>query len=478
MFSINRQIKYSLVWKIVFVMLLYSISILLSAKYNYLVSGILIISGVILYFYLSTDKEKNYLNSEALFSGIWLFTIGLAQLRIMEYQVIWNHRTWVVLGLAHISFFIGIEFSKKINSCLNNSKDMTKLQNYFHYSTDNAEILFKITICTQCIGIIIFMIHILSKGYIPMLESHNNQRAYHSFYSRLVVLYVASYVSGGMSVFLIKKSVISKKRKIWLGINSFFIVFVIPVITVQRGQFLTAALIVVAFVYLLSDKKFIIVVLSLIIMLGTYQLGSTLRGYTNDQFKNLFPVKERTDSEDSLAQIDRDDVVNQIVFTYTYFTVSHDNFDSAVTNSEVRTNGVLQAKPFSVILRFPQLRKSIADAEVEIKKFFVKPYFNTYNLIGYFYFDFGIFGVIVLMILWSFIFGIFEKLAVMSENPFFITLYGIFLIPVFFCFFSSWMSNFTIWLYCGTTMLMFLGYKYLVFRKEKNMQIHQISERG
>ena len=198
MFSINRQIKYSLVWKIVFVMLLYSISILLSAKYNYLVSGILIISGVILYFYLSTDKEKNYLNSEALFSGIWLFTIGLAQLRIMEYQVIWNHRTWVVLGLAHISFFIGIEFSKKINSCLNNSKDMTKLQNYFHYSTDNAEILFKITICTQCIGIIIFMIHILSKGYIPMLESHNNQRAYHSFYSRLVVLYVASYVSGGM----------------------------------------------------------------------------------------------------------------------------------------------------------------------------------------------------------------------------------------------------------------------------------------
>ena len=123
MFSINRQIKYSLVWKIVFVMLLYSISILLSAKYNYLVSGILIISGVILYFYLSTEQRKKLFKFRSIILGNLAVHHSLAPLRIMEYQVIWNHRTWVVLGFGHIfSFFIGIEFSKKINSCLNNSK--------------------------------------------------------------------------------------------------------------------------------------------------------------------------------------------------------------------------------------------------------------------------------------------------------------------------------------------------------------------
>ena len=62
---------------------------------------------------------------------------------------------------------------------------------------------------------------------------------------------------------------------------------------VHRGIFLSAAIFLTAGIYLSSTKKLYVLVLSLVLILGIYQMGSVLRGYSENQLQEIFPSDKK-----------------------------------------------------------------------------------------------------------------------------------------------------------------------------------------
>ena len=71
------------------------LSMLLNPVNHYLSSLLLIVSAVALYFLIVLyPAQRNWMDIRAVFTGVWLGTIGLATLRLTEYQEPWQAKTW------------------------------------------------------------------------------------------------------------------------------------------------------------------------------------------------------------------------------------------------------------------------------------------------------------------------------------------------------------------------------------------------
>ena len=139
----------------------------------------------------------------------------------------------------------------------------------------------------------------------------------------------------------------------------------------------------------------------------------------------------------------------KLSFAYTYLTVSHDNFNEAVQNSTQYTYGLRQFAPFNVILRSSFIEQKINSGEY----YLVRDHLNTTNLIGDAYYDLHEWGVLLLMFVWSFAFGIIQSFREEAQGAISLAVLGNAMTPVALCFFATWMSNFAIWLIWGTELL-------------------------
>ncbi len=457
--------------------LLYSIVILCSYILSYLFSSknpviscsILFIIGVVGYFVLAI-RLKNYLSSLAIFTGVWLITIGLSQLRLNTYQTTWGIKTWVLLCSGHFSFILGshfVYFIKKVNMP-HVKKINLEITSYFDRKIFKKNFLI-VTLAFSYLGILAFIANVLVRGYIPAFITQNNQNAYFEFYTRYHIFYVASLVTCGLSYFMIVKWEVARIFKFLLAINIFILLIIIPLLQVQRGTFLTGALIYISVVYYIGDRSFVSLVKNVVIIIIVFAFGTFLRGYSNEQLSSFFPQTKSYESSESYESyeprnapegLERESdsgsaLPPKVLFLYAYLTVSHENFNSVVVNSTANTNGVWQLKPFNVLLRSKVLNEKIDVAKKLAEKYMVRPYLNTFNLITMAYFDFGLLGVILFMVFWSSIFGIIENFALEIRDPFSTSLYGVCLTPIGLCFMNPWLSEFTIWLLWGTILLIF-----------------------
>lgn len=425
---------------------------------------ILIVVGLLLYLYESFIN-KNFLNSVGLFSFIWMCTIGLSQLRLIEYQKYWISNTWFLLYLAHLSYIIGNFISGKIFHRFKFTKKVKIIIKHLFVYNKN---LYVTVLVFSYIGILSFIANVLIKGYVPAFISHLNQNAYSSFYTRFHIFYVASLPICGFSYFMIRKWKLNKNQKFLLYANIMIIMIIIPLMIVQRGTFLIAALILISAVYFSWDRNILSIIICILIIIPLFLLGTFLRGYTSEQLDHFFPQSTKIETqimnEDDINVSITEEIPNtfqlpsKIAFIYAYLTVSHENFNSAVTNKYFSTYGIWQIKPFNVILRSEKINDLIAKAQYQTEQHMVRNYLNTFNLITFAFYDFGILGVLIFPLLWSLLFGLVEQMISVFNDPFSVTLYGVCLTPICMSFFEPWFSNFTLWLLFGSILLIFVIY--------------------
>ena len=86
----------------------------------------------------------------------------------------------------------------------------------------------------------------------------------------------------------------------------------------------------------------------------------------------------------------------------------------------------------------------------------VRDHLNTINLIGYVYYDFGVVGVAVFMLLWSFAFGVIQACYEKGKGIFSLMALGVAMTPIALCFFDPWMSEFIQWVYWGEVLILFM----------------------
>lgn len=482
------------------VVLFYVIAFFMS-KWQYSITGFFMIAAGIagyIYFVYTGSEKRNFLKMTAVFTIAWVATIGIAQMRLNpSYQRTWQLVTWICLALAHLAFLIANDLAHRAFPWFERKFSFKKLnKNRFplHYERrDNR--LFWITVAAAAIGVAFFVANILIKGYVPFFASAENDRAYVEFYTRLHIFVVASMISGGLAYYCLRKCNLNLVQKIICVLIILVMIFAIPMLLVQRGTFIAVALILTTVIYLCSKKRrFLLLLACLVLMLGVYQLGTSLRSYTEGQLVYLFQTenvetdkdKEEDKEEDKKEEVEKKDKYKkpaEIIkiklspgqaYFYAYLSVSHDNFNQVVQGKKENSWGLLQLIPFNVILRNNSINEKIAEVEVPQ----VTTYLNTNNLVGYAYMDFGLIGVAGLMLLWSFGFGLIEAFERRYKGPFISLAYGVTMLPIALCFFNAWMSYFTTWLLWGTVLLMFILASFTRKKRIMKLEDRQAVERS
>lgn len=491
---------------------------------HYIASLILIFAGISSYFYFAKQDNVSYIKLKAVFSGVWLLTIGLATMKFLEYQVPWEKYTWLHLCLSHTFFLFANDMARDTFTSLENKFNLKKLNIRkfpFRYELVPERLFWVATVATL-IGITSFLINVRIKGYIPFFVSDSNPDAYVDFYTRFHTFVVASLVSAGLAYYTLKKIQLSKLRQILLTSYIVILVFILPILLVQRGTFINAALILTTVIYTMSNRKFRVLFICLVIIFGGYLLGSMLRGYTDDQLNQFFVPKEITSttaqqstplnssssisstngaiestslqepsstiplpsasptataelasptepvsqvevtsSSETISTIGDDTIRTfrlppQAAFLYSYLTVSHDNFNSAVEKNTTFTWGIWQIEPFNVLIRSDWVELKLEAAELNSQGHRVMYHLNTFNLVSKAFYDFGIIGVIFFISLWSYAFGLVEEFNKKYEGIFSTLAYGVIMTPVALCFMNPWLSIFSVWLMWGTILIMFV----------------------
>ena len=134
------------------------------SKTNNFAAGFTLVGlAVVIYFAIIISSKWNWLDIRAVFSGVWIGTIGLAAFRLAAYQEEWELKTWVLLSLAYFSFHIGVNIgiltSDKIYNWLLNASSKLNFKRV-SFSFKNQR-LFSICVITTLIGIITFVINVM-----------------------------------------------------------------------------------------------------------------------------------------------------------------------------------------------------------------------------------------------------------------------------------------------------------------------------
>lgn len=438
----------------------------------YLTSLILIAAAICLYFGIVMGvADRNWLDIRAVFAGIWLGTIGLATFRFAGYQKQWQVETWIIVTLAYAAFELGADFGiaggRKWYPAVSKKIKNLKLGRLRLEMQGNR--MFAICVIVTLLGLVCFSINVAIKGFIPCFSDDVN--AYKNFYTKFHVFSTAATGVSGLCYYCIRTQKLKLWKKLVLFLCIFYLVFAFPIMVVSRGVFIVVALSLTVAVFYMHEKKLVALITCLVVILGVYWGASSLRNYTDGQLKVFFnatqptetvatePVEtepfetEPVETEPPEDEEPGFELPPKLLFLYGYLTVSHDNLNEAVLHLQEYTWGIRQLKPFNVILRNQWIDEKNEAAEY----YQVNVYLNTTNLIGDFYYDFGVIGVAVFMLLWSFVFGVIQSVYECGEGPFALLALGNTMTPVALSFFSSWMSGFNFWMFWGVALLLALA---------------------
>lgn len=432
---------------------------------HYISALLLLIGSVVLYFLFAvTLDSKNYLSLKAVFTLVWLFTIGLADLKLVDYQEQWQRNTWFLLALAYAMFQIGILLGSRLGGKI--ADRLTKkrgLQRGRLKLELRPERLFGICVVVSAVGLICFVANVCIRGWIPYFVKETGM--YAQFYTKFYLFAVAASMISGLCYYCLKTQQLAKWKKAILIFCILYSTFIFPILVVSRGTFICSALSLTAAIFYLNKKKFWVLVTCVVVMFGVYEIGSAARNYTSDQLNALFQPSEiviNPGTDNPLEPDDNPNIENpgkltfqlpgKVAFLYSYLTIGHDNFNEAVQNATEYTYGVRQLKPFNVLLRSSKIDNIIDNGE----RCLVRPYLTTINLIGNSYYDLRWFGVGFFMLVWAIGFGMIESCYLKGKGIFSLLVLGNTLTPVVLCFFESWMSEFSVWMHWGLILILCL----------------------
>ncbi|MGX8832889.1 O-antigen polymerase [Amedibacillus sp. YH-ame6] len=431
---------------------------------NYVGSILILIEAIVLYFVFAKWND-NFMSLSALYTGIWLGTIGLANLQLLKYQKPWVSETWIYVVLAFFIFNVMILLGNRLGDKSSDkvARWLQTERKSFKFEVQNNRIYY---ICVS-ITIISFICLLLTwkiVGFLPFFVT-NDPAAYLKFYTKFHLITQASTIISGLCYYAIKKCDLTKAKKIILYICIFYLIFFMPIIVVARGIFICSALSLTTAVFFLNGKKFFILILCLAFTFGGYELGSFGRHYSSKALDSFFEPKE-LGGEEGDVEVNPNDIQAKFklppkaAFLYSYFTVSHDNFNLAVRKAEDYTYGVRQLHPFKFVLK-----RVFGEYDKNYEFYKIKPSLTTTNFLGTSFYDLRYIGVALFLSIWGFVFGIIETLYRKIKHPILLLVHGNNLSPVFLCFFSAFVNQVSYWMYLAVIILLF----FLVCYKKKKV---------
>ena len=432
--------------------------------------------GFFLYYSI---KSKNLFDLRAILYGSITGAIAVCQLRISQIQEVWKAETWCLFALALSFFTIGYAITELIE--INGSKSEETQEKVFFKRfvfKFNPKKVYYTTIFLAVMPIVFFCIQVAIKGFIPIFVQRYD--AYILFYTRLSIFINLVIFSAPLAFWCLKNMKLNLGQRILM-----YSILPLPTIIfqlmVQRGLFVWSICILLIMVYLQCKHKVLGVTLVVGLLIFGILFSSAMRAIPADAMREIWKLDEEVEIGNDSDSSDEDEEFEEggknhssvikikipsfVYAPYYYIINGMENFNEMVGNIEQHSYGLRQITPFTVVLRFPALKEAIA----KHPNFRILPN-STACLIYDFYYDFGVIGVIIEMLLLGILCAIVQKLGKEKNNLFAILEYGVLLAIILTAFFAAWISEFGSWLFAGTALLIFLYVYFEVIKKPKSKE--------
>lgn len=411
----DYQLDFSIIVSVSIVMIA---SWILSLFQFYLASGLLfILLGVIL-FIVYFRSTKNYLNSRGLYLFVWLFAIGLSALKLHPLQVAWKKETWICLWGSVVFFIVGYNLARRL-------KIVAPRIKVKHVSEYRMIILYSFGIFS------VFVLEVIAAGTVPLFSS--NMSAYANFgLPYLHYITVSSVLITPFSIVYLFFNRVSKTKLLVLAAVN-IVMLMIPVLIVSR-QLLILGLLFCFFTIMelkgTSRIPFKTIGICMIGIIIGWAFLSNSRNQNDEYIKYVFHLDDKMS------------VSSYQMYMYLAFNI--DNFNDAVNNIQGHSIVLHSLNPLLTLTGTKGIISSLVSEQMPTR---FLPVFTTYSFLLSPYEDLGVLGVMLYCAGIGLLTGLFEKKNLEQKNVKTIVLHVVVNYCLIFSFFSSFLSNTSIWVY-------------------------------
>ncbi len=403
---------------IIIITIAYVLSFILAKLELFLLSGLIFIGLGIGLFAFYFKATKNYLNSRGIYLLLWLTSIGLACMKLHPMQVQWKNQTWICLWLSTCLFIIGYSFTFTNNIPSFIIKDI-------RMSSFNSILII------SCVILMVFLFEVAVFGGIPMFS--HDMSAYHSFaLPFLHYITVSCVLIAPMTIIHLYTNRSSKIEKYILLLDN-IIMFMIPLLIVSR-QLLLMGLIFIFFTFLeLHDTS------KIPIRYLLYFVTAMVVAW-------IFLTKARHQSDEYIRYVFKlDDKMSVPLYrVYMYIAFNFDNFNDIVGRIEGYSYFLYSLNP---LLTFTGTKGIVTKmSDIVLPERFL-PVYTTYPYIIAPYKDLGVIGVVIYSIAIGYFTGIIEMRNIRIKTSKTILSHTVLNYCLIFSFFTSFLSNTSIWGY-------------------------------
>ncbi len=378
--------------------------------------------GIFLLLIISLFKKGTDVFSPArLFVIIWSFAIGLTDLKLSRYQIIWTDYSWIMIIISLFSMLTGmfivyvINIDKQVNR-------IDVVRNSFKRDSFNSTKLFQYVIILFLAYLVSYIVSALVIGYIPFFTLFPGvaRNDWGIFGFGLFVQSFPAIIYFIILYFIITKE--QKKQKIILAL-----VFLVTCFTyaflLQRYYVVFAIILSAVSMYyitnLLRVKNVLIItaiILVIIFSMTFVRLTGTIANYLYFLSDMKFSVKYSLLTE-----------------PYMYIAMNLENYAHSVDKINSFTYGIFS---FDFVFALTGIKHQMVEyLKLPKYPFLLSNNYNTYTMFFIYYWDFGILGLgLIPMMLGAIFANLYYK---MRRNPNLntISVYSIFSFVIIFSFF-------------------------------------------
>ena len=399
---------------------------------NVVISALVMLIAIV-YFGLAWKINRSPLSGKAVFVAIWIFSFGLALLRLHPLQEPWCQTTWLCIIGSLGGFLIGYDFVSHIIVRRQKHKSYVQLeaikQAVFPGAAEVVVVLFGIAI------LIAFVADVLHSGYIPILSS--DMSAYMEFgmqYVHYLTVCSGIYPALVTSIMLLHGGVRLKKSMLTLAL----ITGLIPALIVSRQLVMMELFLLAVSVLVATGAESRIRWWMLAAAVGAailfWGVLSLFRNQSPAYLAEVFELRGSYNGfEASMWQL------------YLYIGFNFDNFDYMIQNISISSGGAATLFPIAVLCG---LGGPVKDVLASVDMPYKLATYNTFSIMKDPYIDWGLPGVIMYLVVIGVVSALIEWRLSSHRSAPIIVIKALFLYALAISFFTSQFSQPIFWVYC------------------------------
>lgn len=440
--------------------ILYLCGYLLARMRCYPVSGIvLILSGIYLW-WKNYEKYRKKIHLKSIFFLSFIGGQGLSAMKLSYLQKPWSLKFWLALYLVTFIFSVSYDYvhtHRKKDSLSEWKKRLVKYERNQGKDVEirKAKILGTGILFVGSVSLLAFFAEASILGFVPLFV-RGVPHAYSEFHiSGLHYFTVSASLVPALSILYLQEYLQRiKTKRIWMDFCVLLMAVIslcIPILCVSRFQFMFAVIVaLLCFMIKSKDLRIRYMAVGVFIILPVYIVLTIARSHNIEYLNSIFEM--------------RYPFPIYISQPYIYIANNYDNLSLLMETQVTHAHGLKSLFPVFALTGLKFIYPNLVDFPIIVNK----TELTTLTIFYDAYYDFGIWGMMILAGVMGSFAAILEKYRDNTENGIFILFYAQIFLYYLLSFFTTWFSNPTTWFYFAINAMIYLIYIGGIYDFKKN----------